>query len=162
MNITLPTLLIIFFAGIIFTWIIFRFWKYIPQSIARIRHSLGSVRESISGSTETYLLNDIYHITQRQHLAASLFSLDEIVIEPRVLTPLFQSPRSIELAPTDSVSLTIPYIPDWPELAATYNASTMTLVEALQGDANTILANIQVGKTVALAWLAASWHVIQA
>lgn len=115
------------------------------------------IRESVSISTEVRLRNDIYRFAQKQHLAASLFSLDEIAIVPKVLTPLIQASKSIELAPTDSVSLTVPYVPDWPELAAVYKASTMTLIEALQGGANIILAGHPgSGKTVALAWLASS------
>jgi len=105
--------------------------------------------------TDVRLRNDVYRFSQKQHLAASLFSLDEIAIEPKVLTPLIQTPKSVELAPTDSVSLTIPYIPDWPEVASIYKASTLTLIEGLQGGSNIILAGHPgSGKTVALAWLA--------
>jgi hypothetical protein len=118
---------------------------------------MGGLRENISISTEVRLRNDIYRFAQKQHITAPLFSLDEIAIVPKVLTPLIQAPNSIEFAPTDSVSLTVPYVPDWPELAAFFKASTMTLVEALQGGANIILAGHPgSGKTVALAWLASS------
>ncbi len=106
---------------------------------------------------EVRLRNDIYQHAQKQHLAANLFSLDEIAVVPKVLTPLIQSTQPLELAPTDSVSLSVPYIPDWPELAAIYKASTMTILEALQGGANIILAGHPgSGKTVALAWLASA------
>jgi hypothetical protein len=122
----------------------------------RIKPMEGPRRSSIA-TPEIRLRNDIHRHAQRQHLAANLFSLEEIGIAPRVLTPFIQTAQSIELAPTDSVSLAVPYIPDWPELAAVYKASTMTLVEALQGGANIILAGHPgSGKTVALAWLASS------
>jgi len=141
-------------AGIILTWILSRSLKFLPKSIRTARQKYSKVREIFSIDTEVRLRNDIYHFAQKQHLVASLFSLDEIVIEPKVLTPLIQTPKSIEAAPTDSVSLTIPYVPDWPELASIYKASTMTLVEALQGGSNIILAGHPgSGKTVALAWL---------
>jgi len=144
-------------AGIIFAWILYRLRTYIPKAYKDFRHKVVGVRENVSIGIEERLRNDIFHFAQKQHLAAALFSLDEIVIEPKVLTPLIQSLNSIELAPTDSVSLTVPYIPDWPELAAVYNAPTMTLIEALQGGANIILAGHPgSGKSVALAWLAAS------
>ncbi len=124
------------------------------KSLNSIRGRLGGVRESLSVGPEVRLQNDIYRFSQKQHLAASLFSLDEIAIVPKVLTPLIQSPRAIELAPTDSVSLTIPYVPDWPELGSIYKTSTMTLLEALQGGTNIILVGHPgSGKTVALAWL---------
>ncbi len=115
------------------------------------------MRVSSISNNEIRLRNDIYHHAQKQHLAANQFSLDEIAIVPRVLTPFIQTTQSIELAPTDSVSLAVPYIPDWPELGAIYKASTMTLIEAMQGGANIILAGHSgSGKTVALAWLASN------
>ena len=143
-----------FVAGILFTWFLSRLRIWLPKSIRFMRQKLGDFRENFSVGTEVRLRNDVYRFAQKQHLAASLFSLDEIVIEPKVLTPLIQAPASIELAPTDSVSLTIPYVPDWPEFGAAFNASTMTFIDALQGGANIILAGHPGnGKTVALAYL---------
>ena len=146
-----------FLTGILFAWILSRLRIYIPKLIKVFRKKMGGIRESLSINTEVRLRNDIYRFAQKQHLAASLFSLDEIAIVPKVLTPLIQSSQPMEFAPTDSVSLAVPYVPDWPELAAVYKASTMTLIEALQGGANIILAGHPgSGKTVALAWLASS------
>jgi hypothetical protein len=157
LKISFPALLLIFLAGILFAWILSRFRFYIPRAIRAFLKSIGGLRENFSTGTEVRLYNDIYRFAQKQHLAATLFSLDEIAIVPKVLTPLIQVPKSIDLEPTDSVSLTVPYIPDWPELAAVYRASTMTLTEALQGGANIILAGHPgSGKTVALAWLTCS------
>ena len=144
-----------FLGGILFFWIVSRLIIYIPKTIKISRKKYSTVRENFSIGTEVRLRNDVYRFSQKQHLAASLFSLDEIAIEPKVLTPLIQTPKSVELAPTDSVSLTIPYIPDWPEVASIYKASTLTLIEGLQGGSNIILAGHPgSGKTVALAWLA--------
>jgi hypothetical protein len=146
-----------FLSGILFTWIISRLIIYIPKLIRSLRKNVDGIRENISTSADVRLRNDVYRITQKQHMAAMLFSLDEIVVVPKVLTPLIQASKSIELAPTDSVSLSVPYMPDWPEMAAVYKASTMTLMEAMQGGANIILAGHPgSGKTVALAWLATS------
>jgi hypothetical protein len=116
---------------------------------------VGNIKENFSVGTEVHLRNDVYRFTQKQHLAVSIFSLDEILIEPRVITPMVQSSDSIENALTDSVSLSVPYIPDWPEFGAIFNCSTLRLTDALQGGANIILAgHAGSGKTVALAWLA--------
>lgn len=146
-----------FLTGILFAWIVSRLRIYIPRLFRIFRKKMVGVRESLSINTEVRLRNDVYRFAQKQHLAASLFSLDEIAIVPKVLTPLIQSSQPMEFAPTDSVSLSVPYVPDWPELAAVYKASTMTLVEALQGGANIILVGHPgSGKTVALAWLASS------
>lgn len=92
---------------------------------------------------------------QGMHLAAPLFALDEILVEPRLLAP----PPHVEpgglLASEDAVTLTLPYLPAWPELAAIYNAPTLTLAEALSGGVNlAIIGQPGAGKTVALAHLA--------
>ena len=93
--------------------------------------------------------------TQGLHLAAPLFSLDEIIEPPTLLA---QPPRVEPDRPflgEDIVSATIPYIPAWPELAAIYHASTLTLAQALSGNSDIVLmAQPGMGKTVALAYLA--------
>jgi hypothetical protein len=157
LKISSPSFWLVFLSGLLFAWLLSRLRIYIPRVIRAFQKNIGGIRENFSVSTEVRLHNDIYHFAQKQHLASQLFSLDEIAIVPKVLTPLIQTAKSIELEPTDSVSLTVPYIPDWPELAAVYRASTMSLTEALQGGANIILAGHPgSGKTVALAWLTSS------
>ncbi len=92
---------------------------------------------------------------QGLHLAAPLFALDEILQEPRLLAP---PPRVEPDAPPfteDLVAQTLPYMPAWPELAAIYNAPTLSLPQALSGGMNLVLVGQPgSGKTVALAHLA--------
>jgi len=46
-------------------------------------------------------------------------------------------------------------MPSWPELAAVYNAPTLTLAQALSGGANlVVIGQPGIGKTVAIAHLA--------
>ncbi len=157
LNIRSPSLWIGLLIAVLIIWILIRLIIYIPKLIRSTRKNVKGIRGNISSSNDARLRNDVYRIAQKQHLTSSLFSLDDIVVVPKVLTPLIQASNSIELAPTDSVSLSVPYIPDWPEMASVYKASTMTLIEALQGGANVILGGHPgSGKTVALAWLASS------
>ncbi len=88
------------------------------------------------------------------HLASSLFALDEIVIPPCVMAP--PAPPAGEGEEVDeSVDAIIPYLPDWPELAAVYHTPVLSLPEMLSGGANIILIGTPgSGKTVALAYLA--------
>jgi HEAT repeat protein len=92
---------------------------------------------------------------QGLHLAAPLFSLDEILVVPRLLLPPV-CPRPGAPPPTeDIVSLTLPFIPDGTALAAIYNAPTITIQQALAGRANLVLTGHPgCGKTTALAYLA--------
>lgn len=92
---------------------------------------------------------------QGMHLAAPLFALDEILVTPKLIAP---PPRIEPDAPfpnEDIVSQTLPYLPAWPELAAIFNAPTLTLGQALSGGANIVILGADgAGKTVALAHLA--------
>ncbi len=145
-----------FLAGALFTWLISMLRIYLPGVIKYVRKTFAEARESVSTSTENRLRADIYHLTQKQHLASSFFALDEIAIEPKLIAPPPQISHANESIPIDIISLTIPYIPDWPELAAIYQAPTTTLLEVLQGGANiALVGHPGSGKTVALAWLAA-------
>ena len=61
------------------------------------------------------------------------------------------------IATEDAVTLTLPYLPAWPELAAIYNTATLTLGQALSGGMNlVIIGQPGIGKTVALAHLGLS------
>jgi hypothetical protein len=107
-----------------------------------------------AGIEERYLQR-VLLFAQGLHLAAPLFSLDEIIEPPTLLAP---PPRVVPGAPLiieDIVEATIPYIPAWPELAVIYQAPTITLAQALSGNSDIVLTGeAGVGKTVALAHLA--------
>ncbi len=92
---------------------------------------------------------------QAMHLAAPLFALDEILQEPKLIAPPAQvQPGRVSLT-EDIVSQTLPYMPEWPELAAIYRAPTLGLVEAVTGETNVVIVGAAgAGKTVALAHLA--------
>ncbi len=84
-----------------------------------------------------------------------MFSLDEIIIDPTVMVRPVQVSFDNQTLPIDIVNLTIPYIPDWPELGATYRTPNISIFTALKNGANIALAgNPGSGKTVALAYLA--------
>jgi hypothetical protein len=92
---------------------------------------------------------------QGMHLAASLFALEEVIQEPLlILPPPVMDPAAPQHA-EDVVSQTLPYLPNWPEIAAAYHAPALTLPQALSGNANiVIIGQPGTGKTVALAHLA--------
>ena len=114
-----------------------------------------------AGSKDTHRLelllrNEALKQAQSWHLAAPLFSLDEILIPSRVLLPperfdpdAVSGGREFDLPP-------IPEIPDWPELGALSTLTRASLAEALSGGASLILTGLPgSGRTVALAHLAA-------
>jgi HEAT repeat protein len=89
------------------------------------------------------------------HLAAPLFALDEVLQEPRLLAPPARVEPGGPVETEDITALTVPYMPAWPELAAIFNAPTLSLEQALAGGTNlVIIGQPGIGKTVALAHLA--------
>jgi HEAT repeat protein len=91
---------------------------------------------------------------QGMHLAAPLFALDEIIQEPHVMAPLPRVEPGGPLATENAVTQALPYLPGWPELAALYNAPTLTIPQALSGGSNVVLIGQPgIGKTTALAYL---------
>jgi HEAT repeat protein len=92
---------------------------------------------------------------QGMHLASSLFSLDEILQEPRLIAPPAHVEPGVIPIQEDIISQTLPYMPAWPELAAIFRAPTIGVAEAITGGSNIVITGAAgMGKTVALAHLA--------
>lgn len=112
-------------------------------------------QKSSSGLKDAYL-RAVIKQTQNMHLAASLFSLDEIVEIPRLLAPpVIHEPNGAH-SHQDIVEQTLPYLINYPELGAYYKAPTLSISQALSGDMHiAIIGQPGTGKTTALAYLAA-------
>src|SRR5258706_8543422 len=131
--------------------------------MGRVRPLLEQLRESAKEQREaaqvrrTSCLEDKHRrVTLRRaqgmHLAASLFSSDEILQEPRLLAPPVQVEPGKTGIQEDVISQTLPYMPMWPELGSTYRAPTLGLVEAITGGTNVVIVGAAGdGKTVAFA-----------
>ncbi len=92
---------------------------------------------------------------QGMHLSAQLFALDEILQEPKLIAPPVQVEPGVAGIQEDIISQTLPYMPNWPELAAIYRAPTLDLTEAVTAEGNVVIVGAAgTGKTVALAHLA--------
>ncbi len=155
-----PSFWIGFIAGAIF-WSLFLFVKNsLPAWRVWLNQKMAQMRDSMTASTETRLRNDVLHHVERLHLASVLFPLEDILIEPRILyPPAAPDAKNDKDAQSheDVFTQTLPYLPDWPELAAAFNAPTFSLKDALSGGANLVLiGHPGSGKTVALAHLAAA------
>jgi hypothetical protein len=109
---------------------------------------------SVNVVEERYRQNVLLQ-AQALHMAAPLFSLDEVLEPPRLLAPPSRVEPGEAPYTEDIVDTTLPYLPAWPELAAIFGAPTITLSEALSGNSDIILVGqTGMGKTVALASLA--------
>ena len=61
---------------------------------------------------------------QGMHVAAQLFALDEIILEPLLIMPPARVEPGAPPAFEDVITQTLPYLPSWPEIAAAYHAPT--------------------------------------
>lgn len=142
-------------AGILFTWLIARIrplWRQWREN-ARERHQTTQLKR-LSGLEDNHRRLTLRR-AQGMHLAASLFSLDEILLEPRLIAPPARVEPGVVGIQEDIISQTLPYMPAWPELAAVYGAPTLSLSEAVAGGSNIVIVGAAgSGKTVALAHLA--------
>jgi len=144
-----------FVAGILFTWV----WGRVRPLFTQIREN-AKERRQVAQTRRTSGLEDNHRrLTLRRaqgmHLASSLFSLDEILQEPRLIAPPARVEPGVVSIQEDIISQTLPYMPAWPELAAIYRAPTLGIAEAIAGGSNIVIVGAAgMGKTVALAHLA--------
>jgi HEAT repeat protein len=144
-----------FVVGIFFTWLLSRIRPLLQQW----REGLKVQREEAKVRRTSGLEDNHRRLTLRRaqgmHLAASLFSLDEILQEPCLIAPPARVEPGVIGIQEDIISQTLPYMPAWPELAATYQAATLSVSEAIEGGSNIVIVGAAgAGKTVALAHLA--------
>ena len=144
-----------FAAATIFWWLAVILRPYFKKTFIYIKDTFQSAKQGLRADIADRHRKDTIKYAQSLHLAAPLFSLDEIILPPRLLTqPLAIEPGK-EPAHEDIVALTIPYMPDRPEMASAYGAHTISLAEALQGGVNIVLVGPPgSGKSVALAHFA--------
>jgi HEAT repeat protein len=143
------------FFGILGAWI---YAKFEP-----IRSAIGdyiSQRTAVSDRRQKQVSSDQYRLdliqyAQMLHISRALFALDEIAVEPRLLAPPAQpDPEKGDAVPEDTLSV-VPNLPDWDFLSAIYQATTISLPEALRSEANLLITGHPgSGKTTALAYLA--------
>ena len=144
-----------FVAGILFTWLLSRSRPLLTQIRANAKEQRQAAQTRRSSGLEDNFRRITLRRAQGMHLASSLFSLDEILQEPRLIAPPARVEPGVVSIQEDIISQTLPYMPAWPELAAIYRAPTIGVTEAIAGGSNIVIVGAAgMGKTVALAHLA--------
>lgn len=145
-----------FTAALILWWLIKRARPIISSSREALAKESGKYQNKFSSSIEHRYRKDILSIVQENHLAAPLFSLTEVAIEPRLMAPPYPVVPDGPIPPEDSTDLVIPFMPDWPEMAASYGLQTLSLSEALSSGQNlAFIGKPGIGKSFALNYLCA-------
>ena len=144
-----------FALGIFFYWLAGRVRPLLEQTRQNAKEQRAAAQIKRTSGLEDNHRRLTLRRAQGMHLAASLFSLDEILQEPRLLAPPVQVEPGVAGIQEDVISQTLPYMPMWPEIASIYRAPTLGLVEAITGGSNVVVVGAAgAGKTVALAYLA--------
>ncbi len=141
----------------VFWWIVTAIRPLFAQALQNLKAKRKEKKEKSRGASaiEERYRQMILQQAQGLHLAAALFSLDEILIPPALLVPPARLASGASASTKDILHQAIPYLPAWPELAAIYNAPTMPLSQAVSGGSDLVLVGHPgCGKTVALAQLA--------
>ncbi len=144
-----------FLTATLFWWLLGRFSPLIKRLFAHLKAQAEAARLERSTGDAARLGNDILRQAQGWHLAAPLFSLDEIGVQSRLLAPAVPPMAYEPPASEDITDWALPNMPDEPELPSFYGAPTLSLAEALHDGANLVLiGHPGTGKTVALAQFA--------
>jgi len=98
---------------------------------------------------------DLIAKAQSMHVTQAIFSLEEILVPPRLLAPpIAQDPEKEGAAPENTLSI-LPTLPDWNYLSGIYQAPTISIGHALSSKTNILITGWPgAGKTTALAYLA--------
>jgi HEAT repeat protein len=143
-----------FIGGTLFWLLINRLWKGLPFIRQTIKQILEANRRKRMSGVESALRQDALRRAQRNHLCSSLFSLDEIVVEPHLLAPPPQIDPQTPVSVERYVSRILPFLPDFPEFSARFGSPRIKLIEALQGGCHlALLGDAGAGKSTALAYL---------
>jgi HEAT repeat protein len=143
-----------FGSAALIAFLLFRFRRQLGAGRQAIYDRLRRVREFFTSGAERNLRQDVHRWAQTSHLAGTLFALDDILLPPRLLAP--EPPVDpTRPPPEEDVSVVIPVLPDWPDLAAIYHAPTISPEDALSGSGHVlILGQPGHGKSTLLAHLA--------
>jgi HEAT repeat protein len=144
-----------FLAGFLFLWLLGRLKPLVIQGFTGLRQKISAARLAATASADVRLRNEALLRAQSMHMASSLFSLDEILVTPRLMQPPPLVQPGVPPPEEEVANSALPYMPDWPEAAAIYRAPTVDLAEALQDGASLVVVGLPgSGKSVALADLA--------
>lgn len=144
-----------FVAGFLLLFLLSRLFPALRSLLGYAKDRWKAWRAEMDTGVETRHRNDTLQRAQSLHLAETLFSLDEILLEPRLLAPPLTFEPGTPPPTQDITEKLLPYMPDWPAIPTLYGAPTLSLVEAMQNGANlALLGEPGSGKSTALAYLA--------
>jgi HEAT repeat protein len=144
-----------FLAATLFWYFISRVRPMLPVWRKQALAYFELVKQKNLAGMESYMRQETLRRAQRMHLAAPIFALDEVLVQPRLIAPPpVQDPQESPFSQSLAGQF-IPYLPEWPELTSALCLPAITAAQALQNGSHiAIIGQPGAGKTVALAHLA--------
>jgi len=143
-----------FLSATILWFVISKFKIWVPEIKTYIQKLVKNLKSQHTSGIQNAIKNEAYSRAQSNHLAKSLFFLDEIIIEPLLLA----QPRTIQEDENaffeSEIASTVPFTPDFPLLSRNFNVPRISITDAGQKNADLVICGMPgSGKTVALAYL---------
>lgn len=144
-----------FLAACLFSWLAVRLWRRFPQAREGLTKRFKNLRAQQAAGLDGSLRHEVLKRAQRNHLAGPLFSLDEILVAPRLLAP----PPLVDPDQPDPIGSfrppILPNLPVVPQFSAQYGGESLPLVRVVRSGADlAIIGHPGTGKSTALAYLA--------
>lgn len=110
-----------------------------------------------SSGLQNAIINEAFLRAQSNHIAKSLFPIDDIIIEPMLLSEPLVHMEEDKVIFESEISKIVPYTPDFPHITRNLNIPRLSMIDACQKSADLIICGMPgSGKTVALAHLVTS------
>jgi len=144
------------FAAAIIVWWVYQNARPMLSTLRQIfRERFETIKEGLSTSIEQRYRQDVVRLMQDKHIAARLFSLNEIAVEPRLLAPPVPVIPGGPIPPEDIIQVAVPYVPDRASVGAAFGVKTLSIPEAMSKGANLLIMGTPgSGKTFALSLFA--------
>lgn len=143
-----------FLSATILWFLISKLKIWIPDIKPYLQKIVKNLKSQQSAGIQNAVLTEAYTRAQSNHLAKSLFFLDEIMVEPFLLVQPATVQEKENIIFESEIAQTVPFIPDQPHLTRNFNVPKLAITEAIHKNADLIICGIPgAGKTVALAHL---------
>ncbi|PKO18380.1 MAG: hypothetical protein CVU39_02785 [Chloroflexi bacterium HGW-Chloroflexi-10] len=141
----------------IFWWVFTKAKIIFPPIKIFIKNQLKSFRQNQISGVYLAVKTEALQRAQSNHLANILFSLDEIIIEPKLIVqPMIDNEEDHSFFDSEIANL-VPYTPENPFLSRNYGVPKITILQSLQKNANIVITGLSgMGKSVTLAHLVSS------